>query len=99
MYAGSIVEGTKTAELFANPLHPYSQGLIATVPKLTGEGISQGIPGHIPEYFNPPPGCRFHPRCRYVMPICKVRKPPFFKVGENHQVACWIFKKKGEPSW
>lgn len=93
MYAGSMVEVAKTAKLFANPLHPYSKALIAAVPKLTGEGISQGIPGHIPEYFNPPPGCRFHPRCSYVMPICKVEKPTFFEVKENHQVACWLFEK------
>jgi len=95
MYAGSMVEVAKTAEIFTNPLHPYSQALIAAVPKLTGEGISQGIPGHIPEYLNPPPGCRFHPRCSYVIPICKVEKPPFFKVKGIHQVACWLFKKGG----
>lgn len=93
MYAGSMVEVAKTAKLFANPLHPYSKALIAVVPKLTGGGISQGIPGYIPEYLNPPPGCRFHPRCSYVMPICKVEKPTFFEVKENHQVACWLFKK------
>ncbi|GAJ21291.1 unnamed protein product, partial [marine sediment metagenome] len=93
MYAGSMVEVAKTAKLFANPLHPYSKALIAVVPKLTGGGISQGIPGYMPEYLNPPPGCRFHPRCSYVMPICKVEKPTFFEVEENHQVACWLFKK------
>jgi len=94
MYAGSMVEVAKTAEIFINPLHPYSQDLIAAVPKLTGEGISQGIPGHIPDYLNPPPGCRYHPRCRYVIPICKVKNPPFFKVNEIHQVACWLFRKE-----
>lgn len=93
MYGGSMVEVAKTAELFINPLHPYSQALIAVVPKLTGRGMSQGIPGYIPEYLNPPSGCRFHPRCNYVMPICKVEKPTFFKVKETHQVACWLFKK------
>jgi len=95
MYAGSMVEVANTTELFVNPLHPYSQALIATVPKLTGEGLSQGIPGRIPEYLTPPPGCRFHPRCNYVMPLCKVEKPPFFKVKTAHQVACWLFKEKG----
>ena len=93
MYAGSMVEVAKTAEIFTNPLHPYSQALIATVPKLTGGGMSQGIPGYIPGYLNPPPGCRFHPRCNYIMPICKVEKPTFFKVKETHQVACWLFKE------
>jgi len=95
MYAGSMVEIAKTVDIFVNSLHPYSQDLIAAVPKLTGEGISQGIPGQIPDYLNPPPGCRYHPRCKYVMPICKVKKPPFFKVNEVHQVACWLFKKGG----
>jgi len=95
MYAGSMVEVARTAEIFSNPLHPYSQDLIACVPKLTGEGISQGIPGHIPDYLNPPLGCRYHPRCKYVMPICKVKNPPFFKVNEIHQIACWLFEKGG----
>jgi len=98
MYAGSIVEVANTAEIFTNPLHPYSQALIATIPKLTGEGMSQGIPGHIPGYLNPPQGCRFHPRCNYTMPICKVEKPPFFKDKDNEtrQVACWLFKEGGD---
>jgi len=93
MYAGTMVEVARTTELFIDPLHPYSQALIAVVPKLTGEGMSMGIPGYIPEYLNPPPGCRFHPRCSHAMPICKEEKPPFFDIKENHQVACWLFKK------
>ena len=93
MYAGHIVEVAKTKEFFTNPLHPYSQGLVASTPKLTGGGIPKGIPGDIPNYLNPPKGCRFYPRCIYKMPICKVKKAPFFKVGETHQVACWLFKK------
>ena len=96
MYAGSMIEVAKTKELFTNPLHPYSQGLIAAVPKLTGKGISRGIPGHIPNYLNPTKGCRFYPRCNYAMRICKIEKPPFFKAGESHQVACWLFKKRGQ---
>lgn len=93
MYAGYIVEVAKTKELFTNPLHPYSQGLVASTPKLTGGGIPKEIPGDIPNYLNPPKGCRFYPRCIYKMPICKVKKASFFKVGETHQVACWLFKK------
>lgn len=95
MYAGSMVEVAKTTELFTHSFHPYSQALIACIPKLTGEGISQGIQGSIPGYLNPPSGCRFFPRCRHVMPICKVKKPPFFNIKDGHQVACWLFKKKG----
>ncbi len=62
MYAGNIVENCDTAELFKNPLHPYTQGLLACVPRLTGGGISAGIYGYIPSYVNPPKGCRFFNR-------------------------------------
>lgn len=93
MYAGTIVETGKTKRLFANPLHPYSQGLLSAIPKLTGEGIGSGISGRIPEYIDPPIGCRFHPRCKYVMPICKEKKPPFFKIEEDHEVKCFRFQK------
>ncbi len=92
MYAGSMVEAAKTKNLFDNPLHPYSQGLIAATPKLTGGGVGDGIPGRIPEYIDPPTGCRFHPRCEHVMPICSDKKPPFFEVNEDHQVACFLFQ-------
>jgi len=92
MYAGSMVEVAKTKDLFAHPLHPYSQGLLAATPRLTGGGIGEGIDGRIPEYINPPKGCRFHPRCKDAMPICKNKKPPFFKVDENHEVACFLFQ-------
>jgi len=92
MYAGSMVEAAKTKSLFANPRHPYSQGLIAATPKLTGGGVGKGVPGRIPEYIDPPTGCRFHPRCEHAMPICGDKKPPFFEVNENHQVACFLFQ-------
>ena len=92
MYAGSMVEMAKTKDLFAHPLHPYSQGLLAATPRLTGGGVGEGIDGRIPEYISPPTGCRFHPRCKQAMPICKDKKPPFFKIGENHEVACFLFQ-------
>ena len=95
MYACAMVELAKTKDLFAHPLHPYSQGLLASIPRLTGGGIGEGIDGHIPEYINPPKGCRFHPRCKQAMPICKDKKPPFFKVSENHEVACFLFQNFG----
>lgn len=91
MYAGTIVEEAKTRELFAHPLHPYTRALMACVPKLTGEGIAEGIPGRIPDYFDPPPGCRFHPRCPYVMDICRREKPGLFPVDADHRVACFLF--------
>ena len=70
MYAGNIVENCDTAELFKNPLHPYTQGLLACVPRLTGGGISAGIYGYIPSYVNPPKGCRFFNRCPHCTERC-----------------------------
>ncbi len=92
MYAGSIMEEAKIEEFFDNPLHPYSQGLVGSVPKLTGDGIGEGIDGRIIDYINPPTGCRFHPRCKHMMPICKERKPPLCKVNKDHRVACFLFQ-------
>ncbi len=93
MYAGNMVEVASTPKLFANPLHPYTQGLMQAVPKLTGGGVAHGIPGRIPEYLDPPPGCRFHPRCPQVMDICRREKPPRFKADDGHQVACFLYDK------
>ncbi|MGA2546258.1 MAG: ABC transporter ATP-binding protein [Rectinemataceae bacterium] len=91
MYAGNIVETAGTSELFEKPSHPYTQGLLLTVPKLTGGGIASGIPGRIPDYLNPPSGCRFHTRCPHVMDVCRVQKPPFFKIDDGHEAACFLY--------
>ncbi|MEE8593280.1 MAG: ABC transporter ATP-binding protein, partial [Candidatus Bipolaricaulota bacterium] len=93
MYAGSIVEMGKTREVLQNPMHPYTQGLMASVPKLTGEGINEGIPGRIPSYLDPPSGCRFHPRCLRQMEICGSESPPFFETANAHQVACYLYRE------
>ncbi len=93
MYAGSMVETARTENLFSNPKHPYSIGLINSTPKLSGEGIGEGIPGRIPDYYNPPKGCRFHPRCKYVMDICINEKPLFSKINDQHNVACFLYKE------
>jgi len=96
MYAGRMVEAAATDELFANPRHPYTHGLMAAVPRLTGGGISEGIPGRIPDYLNPPPGCRFHPRCPQAMDICRQEKPRFYRFSDNHEVACFLYRDGGE---
>jgi peptide/nickel transport system ATP-binding protein len=93
MYAGNIVEQARTKELFAQPRHPYTVALLRTVPKLTGEGVSKGIPGRIPNYLDPPAGCRFHPRCEHAMPVCAQRRPPLFDTGGGHQVACFLWER------
>ena len=95
MYAGNMVEVAVTHKLFSNPLHPYSQGLMKAVPRLTGGGVAEGIPGRIPTYQSPPTGCRFHPRCPHVMEICRELKPPFFKVDADHEVACFLYEGHG----
>ena len=92
MYAGNIVEEAQTKALFNYPYHPYTKGLMEAVPKLTGGGIAQGIPGHIPSYMDPPSGCRFHPRCPFVMNKCKQEKPPMFLTDLQHKTACFLYE-------
>ena len=92
MYAGNIIEGGPKEELFREPLHPYTRGLMRAVPKLTGGGIAEGVPGRIPDYLDPPSGCRFHPRCEHAMPRCSQEKPPFLPVTGEHRVACFLYQ-------
>ncbi len=96
MYAGNMIEVSKTEELFANPLHPYTLGLLASMPRLTGGGFAEGIPGRIPDYKNPPSGCRFHPRCERAFEPCPETKPPSFEVGAGHKVACFLYQNSAE---
>lgn len=96
MYAGSIAEEARTADLFREPRHPYTQGLLASVPKLTGEGVPRGIDGMIPDYGAPPPGCRFAPRCPFAQPQCQAR-PPWLAVGEAHHAACILYDQAPMP--
>jgi peptide/nickel transport system ATP-binding protein len=93
MYAGNMVEVAKTKDLFVHPLHPYTVGLLSSVPKLTGGGVTAGIPGHIPDYLHPPDGCRYHPRCPQIMAECSITKPSFYDVGGGHHVACFLYKR------
>jgi peptide/nickel transport system ATP-binding protein len=94
MYAGTMVEVADTEELFRDPLHPYTHGLMEAVPRLTGGGVSDGIPGRIPDYLHPPPGCRFHPRCPHVMEVCRQEKPGFYRVSPDHGVACFLYRDR-----
>jgi len=94
MYAGTIVEVAETKELFKNPLHPYTVGLMSCVPRLSGGGVSEGIYGYIPSYVNPIKGCRFYPRCSKATDRCKNEKPQIIEVNENHKVACFNYTEK-----
>jgi oligopeptide/dipeptide ABC transporter ATP-binding protein len=94
MYLGHIVEQAQTDNLFENPLHPYTQALLAAIPRVSKAARRQRIilPGGVPSPIDPPSGCPFHPRCfARVGPICEQEMPPFFQVGEQ-TVACWIYQ-------
>ncbi len=91
MYAGEIVEMAPSRELFTNPLHPYTQGLMASFPALTGPRKElQGIPGSPPDLISPPSGCRFHPRCPHRMDICDKVAPKYIEARPGHFVACHL---------
>lgn len=92
MYAGNIIEVASTDDLFDEPLHPYTVGLFHSVPKLSGGGIPEPVPGRIPDYINPPSGCRFSPRCKHVMPVCRKEMPEFRSVGEGHEIRCFLYE-------
>jgi peptide/nickel transport system ATP-binding protein len=92
MYAGHIVETASVKELFHRPLHPYTQGLLASIPRLDQpEKDLVSIPGSVPNLITPPTGCRFHPRCPYAMPVCKTAHPPTTTEGSSHTVACYLY--------
>ena len=93
MYAGKIVEAGKVIDIFKDPLHPYTKGLIGAFPSLKGERRRMAsIPGSPPDLLYPPEGCRFHPRCSYAMEICKKAEPPLVKIG-NRYVACHLVQR------
>lgn len=94
MYAGRMVEMAATENIFEQPLHPYTQGLLSSIPKLTGEGMMKGIAGRLPSYLTPPEGCRFCTRCPKAQPGCEKNKPPLFEVENGHQVACWLYQDR-----
>jgi peptide/nickel transport system ATP-binding protein len=96
MYAGQVAEEAPTGLLFENPKHPYTQGLLASVPRLTGGEIAEGIRGTVPDYTTAPSGCRFHPRCDYAMSICSQTKPPAFLIEPDHYVGCWLYGEEVE---
>jgi len=94
MYAGKIVELAPARELFENPLHPYTQGLMSSFPPLLGpkEQLT-GIPGAPPDMHAPPSGCRFHPRCAHVQSQCQTVLPELREVIPGHYVACYLHGK------
>ena len=90
LYAARVMEQAPSAELFRNPLNPYTRGLLESIPGMDGSRHRrlQAIPGSIPSALNPPAGCRFHPRCPRVIPQCSAAEPPLENKGPDHYVAC-----------
>jgi oligopeptide/dipeptide ABC transporter ATP-binding protein len=98
MYAGKIVEEAPVEELFDNPLHPYTRGLLTSIPRLDlvhlGEPQRlQEIPGLVPSLFHLPKGCAFRPRCLQAMDRCRREPPDFFEVRPGHSIRCWLQEK------
>jgi peptide/nickel transport system ATP-binding protein len=92
MYAGKVVEEAPVAELFGNPKHPYTQGLIRSIPRIDTAAIKkvrlEAIPGTVPKLIEPAEGCRFAGRCKYVTSPCRGATPPLIEVSRGHKVAC-----------
>jgi oligopeptide transport system ATP-binding protein len=99
MYLGRIVEIADKAELFANPRHPYTQALLASVPVADprAKRLTPLVDGDVPSPVNPPSGCAFHTRCRYAMPQCKIERPLLVDAATGHQVACLLDGGTGRP--
>lgn len=96
MYAGHIVERAPVKELLTNPLHPYTRALLAAIPDPDPENrkrFREVPPGEPPSLINPPPGCRFAPRCPRRNDICAKEEPPEIEIATNHYVKCWLYVK------
>ncbi|HAJ31955.1 MAG TPA: peptide ABC transporter ATP-binding protein [Candidatus Atribacteria bacterium] len=98
MYAGNMVEYARTINIFENPFHPYTKGLLKAVPKIGRTDELESIPGIVPDLVSPPTGCRFHPRCKYAMDICEKKLPPLMEIKPGHYSACYLYSKEGIKS-
>jgi oligopeptide/dipeptide ABC transporter ATP-binding protein len=92
MYAAKMVEVAPAEALFEKPLHPYTQGLLASVPNIRLEDEDlRTMPGSPPDLIHPPVGCRFHPRCAQAMDVCRSEEPPYREVLRDRWTACWLY--------
>jgi peptide/nickel transport system ATP-binding protein len=97
MYAGRIVEEGRTADLFREPLHPYTRHLIASLPRIGDAAPRPALEGSPPNLADPPPGCRFHPRCPLAMAVCRQQSPPLVPAGPARRVACFAVTPETAP--
>ena len=97
MYAGRIVEWARVSPIFADPKHPYTQGLMASIPKIDQpvppDRKLKAIPGMVPSLYNLPPGCTFQDRCDRVHDRCRIEEPPLIDVDSGQLVRCWLYDK------
>ncbi len=98
MYAGDLVEFGDVNSIYENPLHPYTQLLLVSIPNVKLEDMElKYIKGNLPSLKSPPPGCKFYPRCPFAMDICSKEKPPTFDVNKR-RVKCWLYKGEKDES-
>ena len=97
MYAGYIIESAAVKDIYGDPRHPYTLGLLGSIPRLDAERKSKLTPieGRPPDLIDPPPGCPFAPRCRFAIERCMAENPALEAVGLNHHAACWVDTKEG----
>ena len=96
MYAGKLTEVSTVHEMFTDPLHPYAQALIESLPSLENKGVFKGIPGLAPALLRLPPGCAFNPRCQKVMDICRTNVPQLKQMPSGRFVSCHLYDKNEE---
>jgi peptide/nickel transport system ATP-binding protein len=97
MYAGQVVESASNADLYSNPEHPYTRGLLKSIPNIElADQKLEAISGSPPDLLNLPVGCRFSPRCSYVFERCYNEVPPLYKTGTGRLVRCFLFDEKGK---
>ena len=99
MYAGRVVEQGEVDELFANPAHPYTRGLIKSVPRMDKKNAGRlfSISGQPPDVIDLPPCCPFYPRCSEAMPQCKTEYPASYSLSPSHRTSCWLYQS-GKPA-
>jgi len=96
MYGGKMVECSDVHTIFKEPLHPYTQALLQSIPRVDVKRGELGyIPGRVPDLVNPPECCRFQERCRHAMEVCKNEEPPLVTIGKDHVVSCFLYQQKG----
>ncbi len=96
MYCGKIQEVASTIDLFEKPLHPYTKGLMGSIPSLSKKKKRlNAIPGNVPGILHFPSGCPFHPRCKHKMPVCEKEVPELLEVEKGHLVRCHLYRAKG----